>query len=100
MDSCSESEPRKIISYHLGKEKNGQPTKEPESVESTTEPLQASAERTEEVLSADPLPQQTVPMDQGTPQLQRSLISLSFPDSSERIAVGPMKVAELTLLVR
>ena len=72
MDSYSGSESRNFISFHLGKEKNDQPTQEPESAESTTEQLQTSAERTEEFDSADPLPQQAVPMDQGIPQLQRS----------------------------
>ena len=86
MDSYSGSEPRKFISFHLGEEKNGQPTQEPESVESTTESLQTSTERTEEVISADPLPQQAVPMDQRTPQLQcspnQSLVSRIFGTDS------------------
>ena len=86
MDSYSGSEPRKFISFHFGKEKTAQPTREPESTEMTTNPVQSGVEEAHELIPAVPPTEQTETMDLESLRLNRSpsqsLISLFFATDS------------------
>ena len=72
MDLYSGSEPSKYFSFHIGKEKNDQPTQEPVSVGVVANPIQTDVMEAEDFASIQQPVQQTERMDQGLPQLQRS----------------------------
>ena len=86
MDSYSGSEPRKFISFHLGEEKNGQPTQGPEVIEPEGSSTQANVTETQVATQGEQPEQQVVAMDQGAAQLQQSpsqsLISRFFGTDS------------------
>ena len=82
MDSYSGSEPRKFISFHLGKEKNSQCEQAFASTEMATDPVQSDVRETHEITPTVQPTEQTELIDQGSPPLQlppsQSLISRFF----------------------
>ena len=72
MDSYSGSQPRKFISFHLGEEKNGQPTQDLKVIDTEDNSDQTAAMETNPTVSEGQSELQVEPEDQRAEQLQQS----------------------------
>ena len=72
MDSYSGSQPRKLIFFQLGEEKNGQPTQDPKAIETEDNSDQTAAMETNPIVSDEQSVLQAEPEDQRAEQLQQS----------------------------
>ena len=86
MDSHSGSEPRKFLSFRLGKENKDQPQQTPVETEMSTVPEQSETGGAYQPITPNEMDDQREPMDEGFPQHQSSpnlsLVSRLFATDS------------------